>query len=95
MKSEVQRLMPVAFLGPRDGQEPPAHASTPAVSQSTNGTGNSALIAKLETLTRATDQGKFQEAAMKMEEVVASPDVLSQVLDDSPNGIWAKSQASA
>ena len=76
---KTTHLMPVAVL------EKPAEKKAIAAVTVQGLTGK-----KLVALAKKLDREEFQRRAMDMEDVVASDDLIAQVLDDSDEGFWAK-----
>lgn len=79
---KVNHLMPVAVL------EKPAEKKvepTPAAEGKPDLTEK-----KLAALAKKLDREEFQKRAMDMTEVVENDDLMGAVLDDSPEGYWAK-----
>ena len=74
---KTTHLMPVAVL------EKPAKKKATAVVQDLTGK-------KLVALAKKLGREEFQKRAMDMEDVVASDDLMAQVLDDSDEGFWSK-----
>jgi hypothetical protein len=105
-RGEVERLMPVAFLGKQDsGQGATPKTATTAAPQPTtppaqaaalsNATGPEALVNRLKLLARKLDKAKFEQAALNIEEVIDHPDLLNQILDPSTYGFWEQARMNA
>ena len=73
---KTTHLMPVAVL------EKPQEKKATTVQDLTG--------KKLVALAKKLGREEFQKRAMDMEDVVASDDLMAQVLDDSDEGFWAK-----
>ena len=76
---KTTHLMPVAVL------EKPAEKKATAAVTVQDLTGK-----KLVALAKKLGREEFQRRAMDMEDVVASDDLMGQVLDDSDEGFWSK-----
>ena len=76
-------LMPVLFLGKKEGGETPAKKE-PVEELSPE-------LAELKKLAEISPDIKvFQKAALKIEAVASNDELMAQVLDDGPDGFYAK-----
>lgn len=102
----TDHLMPTAFLGTRSGLQVPVRISTTAPETATAPAGPSVPTAsappasnlnqQLLIWAKTMDRPAFQQKALSVNEVVNDPanaGLLTQILDDSANGFWAKARA--
>lgn len=81
-------LMPVEFLGKKEGAVTKVPAKTKARPAAVAG-----LESKLvDLMAEYTDVRKFQLAAIRMPEVAANDELMASVLDEGPDGFWATHQ---
>lgn len=104
MIEEQEHLMPTAFLGVKGKgkgtsakAEPKSESKsepTP-VSESESADGNDKLLNSLFGLAQSLDYKKFVKAAMAKSELEDSDnsELLAAVLDEGPDGFWAKARA--
>lgn len=78
-------LMPVMFLGKKTGAEAPAKGAQTKT--------ESDIIIKLKALAEVSPDAKtFQKAALKNEAVTKDDDLMANVLDEGPEGFYAKNK---
>lgn len=83
-------LMPTLFVGERkNGAPTPAPATAPAAAAVEAPTDD--LTKKLVKMAQLNDDpAAFQKAAIQVDGVVANDPLMSEVLDDGPEGFWSK-----
>lgn len=87
MKSN--RLMPVEFLGE---DVDPEQAQSKGKSSS-KGEGSGDVRKQVEKLaTKFDNHSDFMDAALKVKGATSDDDLFTEIMDDGPDGIWAKSQ---
>lgn len=92
------RLLPEAYLGEvaegKGKDVPKVGKSESAESNGSNGAGNKVLLAKLKAEAKKHDTHEsFVDAAMEVAGVTDDDDLLGQVVDDGPAGIYATARA--
>jgi len=83
----TEHLMPVAFLGEKGGVK---LAGVKGEGEASSSPGDKVLRAKLTKLAKSLSLAEFQSKALDLE---LSDDLMAQVLDDSPEGFYAKAHA--
>lgn len=82
-KEKRTQLMPVSYLG--EQEQAIAASAKPATGMTPE------LKAKLENIAKASaDQKSFARTALKLPEVAGSDEILAQVLDGGPAGLYAQ-----
>lgn len=87
------RLMPVTFLGDKGkgaGKAGTENKSAAGKGKAETGDVSSLVEKKLTMLAKKLDKTEFQKKAMDMDEVVENDDLMTDVLDDSADGFWAR-----
>lgn len=86
-KEPKRGLMPVQFLGKKAG------GAAPAPAKATPGKAESDVTIKLKALAEVSPDVKtFQKAALKMEAVTRNDELMANVLDEGPEGFYAKNK---